>query len=128
MDDLDAPSVIHVEKEPKPIPHYYGDYVRRLFLVAGIIMLLALPFLYSNISIPILLSTFAILAITFLAGFTNPKQKKVAYFNAGASVVGFIVFEYYSVVAYSESGAISLFLFINQVLAMIFFFAMYLVA
>jgi hypothetical protein len=107
------------------VTHYYGVYVRRLFLVAGLIQLLSLPYLDSFISIPLFFSTLAILVIVFFAGLTNPKQRWVANLNLFTSIVGLVVFEYFAVTAYSNENTTMLFFLINQMLALIFFFSLY---
>jgi hypothetical protein len=92
------------------VTHYYGVYVRRLFLVAGLIQLLSLPYLDSFISIPLFFSTLAILVIVL---------------NLFTSIVGLVVFEYFAVTAYSNENTTMLFFLINQMLALIFFFSLY---
>ncbi|MDP2632729.1 MAG: hypothetical protein Q8P25_03325 [Candidatus Curtissbacteria bacterium] len=105
-------------------PHYYGDIVRFFFFLAGTILLLSLPLLRSLIPIPIYVSIFAILALVFVAGLTNPAQKWLSAVDVITSSVGFIVFEYYAVLTFSSAEDFFFFL-INQTLAALFLFAFY---
>lgn len=126
--DIPDPKYDHEKPQHRttgPMSHYYGGQVRVLFLVAGLVQLLALPYVEEIISIPILVSTVAILLIVFFAGLTNPKQKWVALLNLIASVAGLLVFEYFAVITFDTSGVVSFFFWINQVLALLFFFALY---
>lgn len=107
-----------------PTLHYYGDIVRALFIGAGLIMLVTLPFLGDLVPVPYFVSIILIVAIVVFAGLTNPKQKWINYVNSFISVIAFAVFEYYSIKAYSVAGG-TLFLVVNQILAIIFFIALY---
>lgn len=105
--------------------HYYGDVVRFLFILAAVIMSVALPFLNTNLPVPVIFSILAILCIGALAGFTNPVLKSTAIINSGVSTIGLIVFEYYAVRAYITVSFINLMFVVNQILALIFLFAFY---
>jgi hypothetical protein len=105
-------------------PHYYGDIVRRLFLTGGGIMLLTLPFLKEYTNVRTILSTFIILVIAFLAGITNPKQKWTMYLDSSTSIIALIVFEFAAVQVF-QTSSFSGFFWVNQTLAIIFFFSLY---
>lgn len=105
-------------------PHYYGDIVRVLFFLAGILLLMSLPLLRDLIPVPLYVSIFAILALVFVAGLTNPAQKWLSAVDVVSSAIGFIVFEYYAVLTFSSAEDFFLFL-INQTLAALFLFAFY---
>ncbi len=106
------------------LPHYYGDTVRKLFLVAGIIMLVTLPFFSKSLPQPLFISLLAIVVITTFAGFTSPRSFFIVILNALVSLIALLFFEYYAVI--SASGGIDEPLFlINQILALISFFALY---
>lgn len=110
--------------------HYYGDQVRILFVIAGLIMIVTYPFFSPIIGIPtpVAIIGFAVLAI--FGGFMNPKQRWVIVISSIFSVLAFIVFEYSAVNAYmklSPTKNINVaFFWVNQALALIFFYAAYL--
>ncbi len=66
----------------KPMPHYYGDGVRKLFIAGAVVMLVTLPSLQSLISLPVMVSLFVILIIGIAAGLTNPRHVWAAFLNA----------------------------------------------
>lgn len=109
-----------------PIQHYYGDIVRRLFLIASIIILLSLPLFYSILSDSILTFIIAVLVFGFLAGLTDPLKQKVALFDTCISALALVVFAYNAVHAYTATSSILSPLFlVNEMLAILFFFALY---
>lgn len=105
------------------IPHYYGDIVRRIFLVCALIMLFTLPFVHENLTSPIFYSILAILILTFFAGLTNPKQKMVIMSDIVVSILSFGVFAYQTVVKFD--GFFNLFFITNFVLALLSLLAFY---
>lgn len=106
--------------------HYYGDNVRKLFIAAAIIMIIALPILRDLIYVPVTLSLIAILVIDIAAGLTNPKMFWVAVLNAVISGGALITFEYFAVEAYKNLGGFQNLLFVaNQALAIVFLSALY---
>lgn len=109
-------------KEYQFVPHYHGDVVRVLFFVAGIIMLIGLPFFKDLIPFSLNISILSILVLGLIAGFTNPRQMWVAIINVLISLAGFIIFEYYAVTSFDPS---TLFFWTNQALALIFFLTLY---
>ncbi len=115
----------HILKE-----HYYGDAVRTIFIIAGIIMIATFPLFSSLILMPIMLSIISILILAVFAGFLNPKQLWTIILNAFVSIVAFTIFEYYAVHTYISPAANSQlsvsFFWINQFLTLMFFIATYL--
>lgn len=109
-------------EEYREIPHYHGDKVRILFVIAGLLMLFALPFYQHIIPIPIIFSILAILIIGFMAGITNPRLMSIALTDMIISLSGFFIFEYMSISFFDEN---KLFALVNQILAGIFFIAIY---
>lgn len=105
--------------------HYYGDVVRFLFLLAAVIMLITLPFLNPNLPVPLILSILIILTIGLVAGVTNPLQKSTSAITTGISSIALVVFEYYAVTTYLASSFTNLLFIVNQILALIFLFALY---
>lgn len=110
------------------IMHYYGDVIRRLFLVAGIIILITLPFFSALIPFPVVISAIGVLIIGFVAGMTSPRQSWVIILNLIVSIAGLILFEYYAVGAYyiqPHTQETNLFFWTNEILALLFFFTLY---
>ncbi|KKQ77373.1 MAG: hypothetical protein UT00_C0013G0004 [Parcubacteria group bacterium GW2011_GWA1_38_7] len=105
--------------------HYYGDLVRFLFMLAAIIMLITLPFLIGKLPVPLYISIMVILAIGVLAGITNPLQKWISILNGLISTAALFIFEFYAVNSFSTSGVKTLYFITNQLLAVVFLFALY---
>jgi len=109
-------------------PHYYGDTVRLLFMIAGIIMLVTLPSFSKILNVPVIVSVASILILALSAGLTNPKQKWDATVNVVIASVGFLVFETFGVLAYGQ-GVISkqgeFFVITNIGLGLLFLVALY---
>lgn len=105
------------------IGHYYGDIVRRLFIVAALVMLASLPFLQSFVPLPTFFAILAILIIVLAAGFLAPTQKWMMLTDMIISGAAVLVFEDYAVQAYLRNG--TAFFVANQALAIIFFIAFY---
>lgn len=113
----------------KILLHYYGDVVRKLFLIAGSIMLLGTPVFNRILPVSELVSIGAIAFLAFSAGFTSPTKKSSALFNVCVSLGAFFVFEYYAITTYmiqSHSDPYRIVLFwVDLTLALIFLFAFY---
>ena len=105
------------------IPHYYGDIIRKIFLVCGLIILITLPFLKNNISTPIFYSVLIILVLAFFAGMTNPRQKEIIVGDVIVSVIAFLVFFYQTVTKFQ--GFFDLLFLTNFLLSILFLFAFY---
>lgn len=103
--------------------HYYGDIIRKLFLAGGIIMLLGLPFVYQSIPSPLTFAIFFVLVIIILAGFLSPRHRRAIAVDVLVAAVCLGTFEYYAINAYLAADGP--FFFVNQVLAFVFFFALY---
>lgn len=110
--------------------HYYGDSVRTLFIIGGLIMLVSYPFFSSFIKAPVAFSLIGVVALVIFAGLMNPKQRWIMAINVIISIVAFGIFEYAAVYAYlnlvpAQDIHIAFF-WVNQVLSLLFFFAAYL--
>ena len=113
-----------MESKHKILIHYYGDVVRKLFVLAALIMIVTLPFLEDLLPVPLFVSVIVILGIGIAAGLMNPRQMGIAVFELVVSVVALMVFEYYAVQAFvTNIGELAF--WTNQALAVIFFFALY---
>ena len=105
--------------------HYYGDFVRRLFFAGALVMLIALPIYRDYIEFPSLISIFAATIIGIAAGFTSPRHKLVLILNIIISFSALIVFEYYAVDSYARPSFPGTLVWLDQILAIIFFLALY---
>jgi hypothetical protein len=102
--------------------HYYGDLVRKLFIVAAVFMVVTLPiFYFTDIHEPLAFSLGAIVILGVAAGLTSPGILLSVAINLCISIVGFFFFEYYAV----RASLYSPFFFTNQILALLFLIALY---
>ena len=110
--------------------HYYGDRIRALFFLTGLLMVVTLPVFSSLIQIPVTASLVAILALAILGGVLNPSQKWTIITDTIVSILGFAGFEYYAVDTYlhvlPNSNIHIYFYWLNQIFALLFFLAVYL--
>ncbi|MBS3903437.1 MAG: hypothetical protein KGZ30_03655 [Anaplasmataceae bacterium] len=121
--EAEGPRLPHDLIEPK---HYHGRVVRRLLLLAGVIMLVTLPFFIDLIPKPTLLPVVVIIGTTILAGILNPRDFNVTVAHICISAVAIIIFEYYAIDRYQTvKTVIDFFFVINELLVMIFLFVLY---
>lgn len=111
---------------PESLEHYYGDVTRRLFMFGGLIMLIILPIYHTFLPLSVFGFIFAVLVISFIAGFTNPMQRGVMVFDILVSASALAIFEYHAITQFEVIPNV-LFL-AEQLIAIIFFFALYLSA
>lgn len=112
----------------KVMPHYYGDTVRKLFLVGALLMLATLPLFVKVQPFSSYVPIFAIILFGLVAAWTSPAQNLVALINTVIAAGAIVVFEHYAAVnSFCSPSDIyrQLFLYVNLVLAVIFFFAFY---
>ncbi len=107
----------------EPATPYYGDLVRKLFILCGLVILITLPFLKTLIPGPIYYSLTLVIVLAFFAGMTNRKFKKILVVDVIISGIGFIVFAYQAIMHFI--GLFDLFFVTNLILAVIFLFAFY---
>ncbi|MES2023520.1 MAG: hypothetical protein V4439_02450 [Patescibacteria group bacterium] len=116
--------------EEKPVRHYYGDQIRILFMFAGVLLVVTFPFFSELFHLPILIPLIAILTLAVLGGFLNPVHKWIIYIDTLVASVAFLSCEYYAVNTYVrgvfEISQNVYFFWLNQILALFFFFAVYL--
>lgn len=113
----------------RPPVHYYGDIVRKLFLGAGVLMMVSLAFFSPLIKVPLVISVIAIILVASLSGLESPNHKWVVIINTVASAIGCGFFQYTSVNYYMTSTTAMdidwVFFMVNEVLSIIFFLALY---
>lgn len=110
--------------------HYYGDSVRTLFILGGLIMIVSYPFFSSFIKAPIAFSIIGVIVLAIFGGLMNPVQKWIMVVNTIISVAAFAIFEYAAVYTYLNlpptQDVYIAFFWVNQVLSLLFFFGAYL--
>lgn len=103
--------------------HYYGDQIRRIFMVSVVLMVIGLPFMLDVFALPLYIGIIAILILSYMAGLTSPKQPVIIWLNAIVSSAGFVVFEKYALELFAKN---TIWLFIaNQLLGILFLAAIY---
>jgi len=118
-------NILQPNKETAPT-HYYGDIVRKIFLACGLVMALCFPLFSARIIVPAYASIFGIIVLAFLAGLQSPRTRFVTILNFVAALAGCAVFQYAAITALQESQSYAdLFMWINEALALAFFFAIY---
>ena len=107
--------------------HYYGREVRGFFIASALIMLVTLPIFSSLIPMGAGFSMFMIVVVGLLAGLLSPLSRGVIIAGTVVAVLGGIVFEYeaVSIFWHIDSPIRWWFFAINQLLAVLFFFALY---
>ncbi len=105
------------------IPHYYGDYVRQLFMIASAMMLIFSPFLTMTLPGALPFEIGGAIAIAILGALTNPLKQISMLANSIASIAGIITYELLAINAFYEGHILA---FIErEALALIFLFALY---
>jgi len=105
--------------------HYYGDVVRRLFILSAVLMIATLPFLSNRLPVSVPVSILVIVVLSIAAGFIAPRNRFAIYVNFAVSVTAVIIFEYYAVLFYKAYSAKDSLFIADQSLAVIFLFASY---
>lgn len=106
----------------KHIPHYHGDKVRKLFIAAGITLLIVLPIFGNVLPISTFALTLSVVLLIVFAALTNPILRWVNIVDVLISTAGVVVFELIAVVRYAPE---SISFIASQGLAILFLFALY---
>ena len=112
-------------KQVAEVYHYHGKAVRKMFLAGSLLMVTALPFFYELIPYPVYTTILATVVLIVSAGLTNPHRLLSVILDVFVSLVAVITFEYYSVYIASAMPEEKFFFLVNQILAVIFLFALY---
>ena len=107
----------------KQVFHYYGDIIRKLFIAAGIVMLVTLPANQDYLPIPLYVAVVGSIIFILLAGLMNPMHRVTLMLSSLAALVGLFLFEWYAVQGWNEMHRV--FFVSNQILAILFLFASY---
>jgi len=105
------------------IPHYYGDYVRQIFVVTGAAMLILAPFLVNRAPALLPFEIGGAIVLVILAALTNPKKVWVLMADTLAAGVGIIVFESLAIAAYASGNWLAFIAL--EVVTLAFLFALY---
>ncbi len=129
---MDAEGNIKLPEAPpqprsSPALPYHGDIVRKLFLLGGAVMLLAIPFDRGLLPLNTSVISILVLLIALLAGVTNPRQRSIMTVNILVAAFVLLVFEYYALNGFTNGDGL-LVVVIRQLLALNFFFALYFAA
>lgn len=82
------------------ISHYYGDTVRRLFLMLAVVLLIIAPILGDASVLLFVLDVVGAFILIALSALTSPRNKIVMVANSAASFIGAIIFELLALAAY----------------------------
>ncbi len=105
------------------IPHYYGDYVRQLFMLAGAMMLIFSPFLAASNPGILPFEIGGAIVVAILAALTNPVNKLSMLANAIVAGIGVVTYELLALNSYF-SGAMIAFIE-REAITLIFLCALY---
>lgn len=105
------------------IAHYYGDYVRQIFMGCAAIMLVFSPFVASDFPMALPFEIGGAIIIAILGALTNPTRQISMIANAMAAGVGVVVYELLALNAF-YSGAMIAFIQ-REAIAIAFLFALY---
>jgi hypothetical protein len=109
-----------------PIPHYYGDFVRKLLLGASAVLLVEFLLDQQLLGLNLSFGIFGVLILTLLAGYTSPESRKVIVWNMVFTALSFLFFEYLALREYSTHQEITRGVFIfRQATAIVFLVAFY---
>ncbi len=108
----------------RPLPHYYGDITRALFVAIGIIMLLGLPKMTQLLQVPAIYPIIAIVLLAMAAGYTSPKKRESLSINIWLSAIGLASFIYISWFMPLQV-AVGGWVLLNQIVAILFLAALY---
>ena len=105
------------------IPHYYGDYVRQIFMLCGAAMLIFSPFLAASFPGALPFEIGGALLVAILGALTNPAKQISMLAEAIVAGVGVVTYELLALNSFS-SGAMIAFIE-REALAVAFLFALY---
>jgi hypothetical protein len=115
---------MEIQKIYKPVPHYYGDFVRAIFVAGAIFVLVGISGMTEALNLPPVIAIIGVIVLCVAAGFTNPVQFFSLRVNVAISIVFLIFFAYMGWYAHDVGlgGIIEL---PNRVAAVLFLVATY---
>ncbi len=105
------------------IPHYYGDYVRQLFLASAILSAVAIPIWGDLIPFGTLFQITCSVVLVVLAGLMNPRSKLLMLSCIIFSTLGILVLENAAISLYSVQS-FALFV-VREITTLLLVFALY---
>lgn len=105
-------------------PHYHGDAVRILFVIAAGLAFLA-EMLDGNLPFPAAITVVMVIVLVVAAGITNPVQQWIHWFNMAISVLGLMIFGGLALTRFKNDAPFSE-SFIVGCLAVVFLLSLYL--
>lgn len=111
------------DRETDPPPHYYGDTVRVLFLIAGIALMIITATYRDTVNVPVSMSMLGAIILVLSAGFTAYKQHIMVFVDFIVALFSTFFFE--SIVLYGSYNRNDSLFWIYQGLALIFLVALY---
>lgn len=125
----DYPESIYAKPEAPQrtyLRHYYGDIVRRLFLAGGVVLLVLIPWQKDIFPVGSFGLIFLVIIFAIIAGLTNSRKRWIATLNVVTAALALLIFGYFAIDAYTrEEDKFSIFFIARQILALLFFFALY---
>lgn len=105
------------------IPHYYGDVVRKFFLVNAAFLLIVEPFLVRATPWMVPFEIAGAVVLVIFAALTSPTKQFIMVGNAVAAAVGLVALE---MIAFSSylAGSVPLF-FVREIPAVLFLLSLY---
>lgn len=88
----------------RSIPHYYGDYVRPLFIAMAVLSFVVMPLGIDLLPFGIVTQVGASLILVLLAGLTTPRNLYVMLINATVSGVSVILLESFAIMLRSAQS------------------------
>jgi hypothetical protein len=88
------------------IPHYHGDVVRALFVVAAVLIVVGAA-MSAALPVPALGAIAFAVVLILAAGITNPATGWIHWANAALALVSSLIFGYAAVATYRTGGALA---------------------
>lgn len=105
------------------ISHYYGDYVRQLFLINSVILLIGSPFLSTSQPLVLPFEIGGAILVAIVGALVSPARQLSLMATGLVSIIGVATFELLALSAFFSG---SMFVFAaREVVAIIFLFALY---
>jgi len=118
--ELYLPSALRLSPR---IPHYYGDAVRKCFLLCAVALIFLAPMFAGYLPGLLPITIVGAIVLVCLAALTNPRKLWVMASNALVAAAGLLFAEMIALLAFGDDQMI-IFL-AHQLMAIVFLFALY---
>ena len=105
------------------IEHYYGDYVRQLFVLCAVLFIVSVPLWGYVLPLGALAEVAAAVLLVLLAGMTSPHSKMALRYDAAAAALGVFLVEVAALSLYT--GDVTVLFVIRQLIAVLLLIAFY---